>query len=37
MVALIWAIHAEPQSAYGSPRMVRKLRAHSFPASKKRL
>lgn len=37
MVALIRAIHAELKGAYGSPRMVRELRARGFPASKERL
>lgn len=37
MVALIRAIHAELKGAYGSPRMVRELRARGFPASKERV
>lgn len=37
MVALIRAIHAELKGAYGSPRMVRELRARGFPASKGRV
>ena len=37
MLALIRAIHAELQGAYGSPRMVRELRARGFPASKERV
>lgn len=36
-VALIRAIHAELQGAYGSPRRVRELRARGFPASKERV
>jgi len=31
------AIHKELKSAYGSPRMVRELRARGFPASKPRV
>ena len=30
MLALIRAIHAELKGAYGSPRMVRELRARNF-------
>jgi len=37
MVALIRAIHAEHKGAYGSPRMVRELRARGFSASKERV
>jgi len=37
MLALIRAIHKELKSAYGSPRMVRELRARGFPASKPRV
>lgn len=37
MLALIRAIHQELKSAYGSPRMVRELRARGFPASKPRV
>lgn len=37
MPALIRANHAELQVAYGSPRMVRELRARRFSASKERL
>lgn len=37
MVALLKAIHAELKGAYGSPRMVRELRARGFPASKERV
>lgn len=37
MLALIRAIHAELKGAYGSPRMVRELRARGFPASKGRV
>jgi putative transposase len=37
LVALIRAIHAELKGAYGSPRMVRELRARGFPASKERV
>jgi len=37
MLALIQAIHAELKGAYGSPRMVRELRARGFPASKERV
>ncbi len=37
MLALIRAIHAELKGAYGSPRMVRELRARGFPASKERV
>jgi len=37
MLSLIQAIHAELKGAYGSPRMVRELRARGFPASKARV
>jgi putative transposase len=37
MLALIRAIHAEIKGVYGSPRMVRELRARNFPASKERV
>jgi putative transposase len=37
MLTLIRAIHAELKGAYGSPRMVRELRAREFSASKKRV
>ena len=37
MLALIRAIHAEFKGAYGSPRMVRELRARGFSASKERV
>ena len=37
MLALIEAIHRELKGAYGSPRMVRELRARGFPASKERV
>ena len=37
MLALIRAIHAELKGAYGSPRMVRELRARAFSASKERV
>ena len=37
MLALIQAIHAELKGAYGSPRMVRELRARGFSASKERV
>ena len=37
MLALIQSIHAELKGAYGSPRMVRELRARGFPASKARV
>ncbi len=36
MLVLIQSIHAELKGAYGSPRMVRKLRARGFSASKER-
>lgn len=36
-LALIRAIHAELKGAYGSPRMVRELRARGFSASKDRV
>ena len=37
MLALIHSIHAELKGAYGSPRMVRELRALGFSASKARV
>ena len=37
LLALIRAIHKELKGAYGSPRMVRELRARGFPASKPRV
>lgn len=37
MLALIQAIHAELKGAYGSPRMVKELRARGFSASKARV
>ena len=37
LLALIQAIHKELKGAYGSPRMVRELRARGFPASKPRV
>ncbi len=37
MLALIRAIHTELRGAYGSPRMVRELRARGFSASKARV
>lgn len=37
MRPLIQSIHAELKGAYGSPRMVRELRARGFPASKARV
>ena len=37
LLALITAIHKELKGAYGSPRMVRELRARGFPASKPRV
>ena len=37
MLALIRAIHAELKGAYGSPRMVRELRARGFSGSKERV
>jgi putative transposase len=37
MLALIQAIHAELKGAYGSPRMVRELRARGFSAGKARV
>jgi len=37
LLALIQSIHVEFKSAYGSPRMVRELRARGFPASKQRV
>jgi len=37
MLTLIRAIHKELKGAYGSPRMVRELRARGFPASKARV
>jgi putative transposase len=37
LLALIKAIHTELKGAYGSPRMVRELRARGFPAAKPRV
>jgi len=37
LLGLIRAIHQELKGAYGSPRMVRELRARGFPASKPRV
>jgi Transposase and inactivated derivatives len=37
MLALIQSVHKELKGAYGSPRMVRELRARGFPASKTRV
>ena len=37
MLALIRAIHAEIKGAYGSPRMLRELRARGFPAGRERV
>jgi putative transposase len=37
LLAVIKAIHQELKGAYGSPRMVRELRARGFPASKPRV
>ena len=37
LLALIQSIHAGLKGAYGSPRMVRELRARGFSASKARL
>jgi len=37
LLVLIRAIHQELKGAYGSPRMVRELRARGFPASKPRV
>lgn len=37
LLALIEALHQELRGAYGSPRMVRELRARGFPASKPRV
>ena len=37
MLALIQAIHVEFKGSYGSPRMVRELRARNYPASKARV
>jgi len=37
MLALIQSIHKELKGSYGSPRMVRELRARGFPASKERV
>lgn len=37
LLALIQAIHQELKGAYGSPRMVRELRARGFPAGKQRV
>lgn len=37
MLALIQAVHAEIKGSYGSPRMLRELRARGFSASKARV
>lgn len=37
LLALIQAIHAELDAAYGSPRIVQELRGRGFPASKPRV
>jgi transposase InsO family protein len=37
MLTLIRAIHAEVKGSYGSPRMVRELRARGYPAGKDRV
>lgn len=37
MLIMIQAIHAEFKGIYGSPRMVKELRARGFPASKPRV
>jgi putative transposase len=37
LLAVIKAIHQELKGAYGSPRMVRELRARGFPAAKPRV
>lgn len=37
MLALIQSIHAELKNAYGSPRMMRELRARGFSAGKERV
>ena len=37
MIALIRATHAQLKGAYGSPRMLREIRARGFPASKERV
>lgn len=37
MMALIRATHAQLKGAYGSPRMLREIRARGFPASKERV
>lgn len=37
MLTIIRAIHKELKGAYGSPRMVRELRARGYPASKQRV
>lgn len=37
LLVLIQSIQAELKGAYGSPRMVRELRARGFPASKSRV
>lgn len=37
MLALIHSIHVELKGAYGSPRMVRELRARGFNACKARV
>ena len=37
MLTLIQSIHQQLKGAYGSPRMVRELRARGFPAGKQRV
>jgi transposase InsO family protein len=37
MLALIRAIHAEVKGSYGSPRMLKELRARGYPAGKDRV
>lgn len=37
LLAVIQAIHAELKAAYGSPRMMREIRARGFPVSKERV
>ena len=37
LLALLQAIHKEIKGAYGSPRMMRELRARDFPVSKERV
>jgi putative transposase len=37
LLALIQAIHRELKGAYGSPRMLREVRARGFPAGKERV